>query len=235
MGNPLVFLVVSGRTLLGIFFLFLILFLNTLAGFLFPSHPVLAPIYQGPPLDQVAITVNVDWGEEHLPAMLEILAEHTVRVTFFLTGTFLDKFPHLVQKMVDGGHELGNHGAVHVHPNLLSREEMVALIQDNGALITEKTGVKTHFFAPPYGEYNEALLEVAQSLHYQVILWTVDSVDWQRPGSQVIRDRVLQGIEPGAIILIHPLEQTVDALEEMIIGIKEKGLTPVTLSSLLRD
>lgn len=228
-------IVVGRRVLLGISFLFFIPILYALTGVLQSSYPVLAPVHQGPEVPEVAITINVDWGEDHLPAMLKIMEEHGVKATFFLTGTFVERFPLLIQQLVEGGHELGNHGYRHVHPNTLTQEELVSLITATEVLIEEETGVKTRLFAPPYGEYNDLLLSVVHDLNYQLILWTVDTVDWQRPGSQVIRDRVLHNAEKGSIILIHPVGQTVEALEEIIVGIKEKGLTPVTLSTLLKE
>lgn len=231
--NP--FWVFHRRSLLGFLFLLTTLISFTIVTLLPSPLMVLSPIYQGPEEPQVAITINVDWGAEYIPSMMEILEDQEVKATFFVTGTFVEKHPHLIKKMVEEGHELGNHGYSHLHPNTLTREEIISLIKDNDDLLLKEAGVKGKFFAPPYGEYNDLLLEVADELGYQVTMWTVDSVDWQRPGPQIIKDRVLNGIEKGSIILIHPIDQTVDVLGEMIKGMKDKGLTPVTLSSLLKE
>lgn len=235
MTRPFFFCLLPRRTLLGLLFLLFLFLVRSLVLVTSTPREVLSPIYQGPAQPKAAITINVDWGEEHIPAMLKIMEEHQIYSTFFVTGTFVQKHPELVRQIVERGHELGNHGFEHLHPNFLSREDLLSLMKENELLIEEEIGVKTVYFAPPYGEYNDEVLEVAEELGYRVIMWTVDSVDWQRPGSSVIKDRVLRGTEEGSIILIHPIQQTVEVLDPIITGIKEKGITPVTLSSLLKE
>lgn len=235
MSRSMVFFVLSKKTLIGILLLFSLFFLRGVAIYTPLLEDAMAPIYRGPDHPKATITINVDWGEEHIPAMLSIMEEHSVLSTFFLTGAFAQKHPQHIKEIVDRGHELGNHGYEHLHPNSLNREEIRAMIMENERLLLEETGIKTEYFAPPYGEYNDLVLEVANDLGYEVIMWTVDSVDWQRPGSSVIRDRILNGVEGGSIILIHPIQQTVDALDDIILGIKEKDISLVTLSSLLED
>ena len=88
------------------------------------------PIYQGNPAKkQVSITVNVDWGEEHLPAMLDILKENRVKAAFFITGRWAKENPKLIQKIANLGHEIGNHGFSHPHVNELALDENMEEIQ----------------------------------------------------------------------------------------------------------
>lgn len=89
-------------------------------------------------------------------------------------------------------------------------------------------------FAPPYGERGPTVLQAAEEAGYHTILWTADTIDWQRPAPEVIVRRVLDKAENGSIVLMHPTEPTVKALPDMIKGLKEKGYQLVTVSDMLK-
>jgi probable sporulation protein (polysaccharide deacetylase family) len=194
----------------------------------------LKPIYQGNSAsEQVAITVNVDWGEEHLPNMLEILQKNHVKATFFISGRWAEEHPKFVRQISDLGHEIGNHGYSHPHVNDLDLEQNKLEIEKTSKVIKQITKSKTSYFAPPYGEYNDTVLQAAAETGHQVILWTVDTVDWQKPSASQITSRVLDGAQNGAIILMHPTEQTNQSLSSMIEGLREKGYKIVPLEKLI--
>lgn len=201
------------------------------------SQEFFIPVYQGDPSrKEASITVNVDWGEEVIPEMLSVLNKNGVKVTFFITGKWAEKFPELVRKMSAEGHEIANHGLYHGHPNQMSKEELSRLVLENSRLLAEVTGKPpVKLFAPPYGEFNERVLSVVGELGYRTIMWTVDTVDWKRPAPEVIIQRVTGKIKPGSIILMHPTAPTVAALEQVIKTLKEQGYTFVTLTRLLRN
>jgi len=181
----------------------------------------------------VALAFNVAWGEEWVPAILEILAESGVRTTFFITGTWAVKFPQMVQAMVASGHEIANHGYDHPHPEQLTEKELVTLIEKNETLLRELTGVRTRLFAPPYGEVNQRIASVAGRLGYATIMWTVDTIDWQRPDPAVIVERAERRLAGGNIILVHPTEPTAAALPTILKRLAEKGYKVFTVSRLL--
>ena len=106
-------------------------------------------------------------------------------------------------------------------------------IQKTSNAIHRAAQRKTRYFAPPYGEFNDTVLEAASKTGHQVILWTVDTVDWQKPPPSEIVSRVFDGIENGAIILMHPTEQTNEALPKMIKGLREQGYQIVPLEKLI--
>lgn len=193
------------------------------------------PIYEGNPLkNQVSLTFNVAWGEEEIPRILEILRESKVQATFFFVGTWVKKFPDLLQKIAADGHEIANHGLYHGHPAQMGREALVRLIEENHQLM-EQTLMKApvRLFAPPYGEFDQDVLSVAGDLKFKTILWTVDTVDWKRPAPEVIRERVRTRIKPGSIVLMHPTAPTSAALRGVIDDLRAKGLHPVPVSKLL--
>lgn len=222
------------RLFLAAVMLLLLPFLYTAA---FASEQVFQrrkPIYQGNPAKkQVSITVNVDWGEEHLPAMLDILQENRVKATFFISGRWADEHSELVRKISRLGHEIGNHGFSHPHVNDLDLDKNMEEIQKTSKVIDQLTQRKTRYFAPPYGEFNDTVLEAVSKTEHQVILWTVDTVDWQKPPPSEIISRVLNGVQNGAIILMHPTEQTNQALPGIIKGLREQGYQIVPLEKLI--
>ncbi|HEX2952741.1 MAG TPA: polysaccharide deacetylase family protein [Bacillota bacterium] len=194
------------------------------------------PIYEGSPVrNEVALTFNVAWGEEEVPKILTILKEEKVKATFFFVGTWVEKFPELVRDIDNAGHEIANHGFYHGHPAQMGRHDLEGLILDNQRLLKmtiEREPIK--LFAPPYGEFDQDVLNVAGDLGYRTILWTVDTVDWRRPAPEVILERVRQKTRPGTIILMHPTVPTVAALRPMIRDFKQKGFKLVPVSKIIK-
>ena len=144
-------------------------------------------IYQGNTGKKVvAICVNVDWGEEYIPAMLEEFKKAQAQVTFFVTGSWAEKNPELLKQMSEAGHSIQNHAYKHVHFSSLSDAEAQAQIKKAEAVIEKIIGKKTRFFAPPYGEQNDRLVKAAGEIGYELIMWSVDTIDWQKPSPQTI-------------------------------------------------
>lgn len=202
------------------------------------QSPVVAePIYQGDADGQmVSLTVNVDWGEDILPQMLEVLKEHEVQATFFVTGRFAEKFPDLVQDIVAAGHEVGSHGYGHPHHDKLSIDENLQDLQKGEAALEPLIGRKPLLFAPAYGEHGENCLKAAEKNGNKVILWTADTIDWQDPPpdqATLVQRVTNEKLHGGTIILMHPKAHTLKALPQIIETIQEKGYTLTTVSNML--
>jgi probable sporulation protein (polysaccharide deacetylase family) len=198
-----------------------------------PSVP--PPIFQGNlSQPQVALACNVFWGEEYLPAMLKTLDENNIHITFFIGGSWANRYPEVLKDIANRGHELGNHTYSHPHPNNLSKEKNKEQIIKAEELVTNITGIKTNLYAPPYGEYNNTVLLAAQELNYTTIMWSIDTVDWKRPPPEVLKERVLKKLHNGAIILMHPTAPTAQALPDLIAEIKKRGYTITTVSDMLK-
>jgi peptidoglycan/xylan/chitin deacetylase (PgdA/CDA1 family) len=184
---------------------------------------------------QVALAVNVAWGEEYLPKMLQICAAQKVKVTFFIVGSWVKAFPELVRTMAAAGHEIANHGLYHGHPLQMNPPELQRLITENESLLTGVLGRKpARLFAPPYGEINSKIVATAGSIGYRTIMWSVDTVDWKNPTAAILLKRVLNKIEPGGIILMHPTIASCHALLPLITALKKRSLQPVTVSEVLK-
>ncbi len=193
------------------------------------------PIFHGNLAEpKVALACNVFWGEEFLPEMLTTLANNNIKITFFIGGSWAKRYPDLVAAIAKQGHELGNHTYSHPHPNILSKDKNQEEIVRTEDLIKQISGVKTTLYAPPYGEYNDVVLNAADELGYQTIMWSIDTIDWKRPPAEIIKNRVLKKLHNGAIILIHPTESTMQALPDLITQIQTSGYKISTITDILQ-
>ncbi|WP_418790172.1 polysaccharide deacetylase family protein [Phosphitispora sp. TUW77] len=191
------------------------------------------PIYQGS-TDQkkIALTCNVVWGEEYIPEMLDVLKKNNVSMTFFMGGQWVKDFPELTKEIAKN-HELGNHSYSHPHPTFISKSKNINEIKKTEEAIFELTKVRTCLYAPPYGEFNKTVLEAAGESGYLTILWSIDTIDWQRPEPATILKRVSDKAHNGAIVLMHPTAPTVKALPAIITVLREKGYKLTTVSDIL--
>lgn len=183
----------------------------------------------------MAIAVNVAWGEDCLPRLLDALREHNMKVTFFIEGEWAEKFPDMVMRLSKEGHELANHGFQHVHVEKMSEPMIRQLISDNEKLLISLGVRPSRLFAPPYGECNQTVVSAAASLGYTTTMWTIDTLDWKLEDSEKVLDRVVPKITPGAIILAHPTEVFLEALPKIVDASRKAGYGFFTISDLLES
>lgn len=181
----------------------------------------------------IAFACNVFWGEEYLPQMLATLDKEAVDITFFIGGTWAKEQPELLKQIAAGGHELGNHTYSHPHPTQITSEKNREQIQKAEDIIREITGVQTKLYAPPYGECDKRVIHIADEMGYQTILWSVDTIDWQKPSAETIKQRVHKKVKNGTIVLMHPTRSTAEALPSLIQELKTKGYTITTVSNII--
>jgi peptidoglycan/xylan/chitin deacetylase (PgdA/CDA1 family) len=203
---------------------------------LLPAPPARdRPIFHGNEAKrQIAFVVNVAWGNEELLEILDLFARYNLTKTFFIVGRWADKFPELVREIERRGHEFGNHAYSDPHLPKLRDEEIRQEIRRTTAAIRRAAGnVPVPFFSPPYNDFNERIVRLAAELGYITVLCSVDTADWMRPGVERIVKRVLGKAHNGAIVLMHPTEQTPAALAELIPALFSQGYALVPLSTLL--
>lgn len=207
-----------------------------LAG-LFAQNERLVPIYYVDTAEKkVAFSFDASWGAERTQKILDILAEHEIKTTFFLTGFWVEDYPEYVQAIAASGHEIGNHTATHPHLNSLTAEEIRKELKTVEQMIRDVCGQKTVLFRPPFGEYNNQVIATASELGYKTIQWSIDSLDWQNLSKEEIVNRVTSRIHPGAIVLFHNNGlYTADALPEIIDYYHEHGYSIVPVSELIYD
>lgn len=192
------------------------------------------PIYQGNSGQKaVAITINVDWGEEFIPAMLDELNKKGAKATFFVTGSWAQKNPEVLKSIFAQGHSIQNHGYKHLHFAALSPAQTAAEIRKAEEVVFNIIGHRTSFFASPYGEQNRQIIQGVKSINYDLIMWTVDTIDWQKPSPDVIVKRVMNKVQNDSIILMHPTEPTIKALPTLIQRLEEAGFQMLPIEQIV--
>lgn len=198
------------------------------------TRRLFSPVYRVDTDKKVmALAVNVAWGEEHLPAMLDILRANNVKATFFIDGEWAEKFPDLVKALATEGHDIGNHGYRHLHVERMSDSDIKDLILRNEKLLAGLGATPGKLFAPPYGECNQSVTSAAASLGYTTVMWTIDTIDWKTKEPHKIVDRVTRKTVPGAIVLMHPTEVANKALPAIVETVRRSGYQLCTVSELL--
>lgn len=230
-----IFISKKGVMLAGAYLLALALLIGGAGIFLPHTETAMAEPYRAGSAESrlISLAVNVDWGEEYLPDMLSILAKNDICVTFFLTGRWCENNAELAKMIAEAGHEIGNHGYSHKSPNASSIEEIIDEITRTEQAVEQATGIKTRLYAPPSGEEEEHVLQAAEQAGYHTILWSVDTIDWQKPDAATIIQRVMGKVHGGAIILAHPTASTVEALPALIEQLQAEGYTFVPVSENL--
>lgn len=193
------------------------------------------PIYQVARDDnKVSISLDATWGTELTDEILDILDENGVKTTFFLAGYWVAKHPDYVRKIVERGHEIGNHSHDHPHMNQMTKEQIKADLSKNHEMLKQITGQDAFLFRPPFGEYSDKVIEAAEELGYYTIQWSIDSLDWKEVSADFMVQRVMEKIEPGAIVLFHNAgKHTPQALRTLLPRLNAQGYDVVPISELI--
>ena len=183
----------------------------------------------------VAITFDDGPHPQNTPRLLDILRARNVKATFYVIGRSVDLHPGIVRRTVAEGHEIGNHSHTHRLMTQLSDSEVRSEMQRCEDAIGRAAGVRPRTMRPPYGGLSQRQRELVHAeFGYPTILWSVDPLDWKRPGPSVVAQRMISGAAPGGILLAHDLHsQTVDAMPATIDGLLRKGFKFVTVSQLI--
>lgn len=180
-----------------------------------------------PSANRLALTFD-DGPGEATPLVLDLLRESGIRATFFLCGQNVERYPEYARRIAEEGHEIGNH--TYSHPRLLWKTpgKIAWEIQRAQQIITHYTGRAPQLFRPPYGLRWFGLFPVLSQNGLTAVMWSVHGLDWKLPASE-IANRILRGVAPGAIILLHdgvpPRESgnrqpTVEALAKILLSLK---------------
>ena len=183
----------------------------------------------------IAMTFDDGPHATNTPKLLEMAAERHIKLTFFVLGECVAQNPDVLRREVAEGHEIGNHSWS--HPNLakLSDANVRSQLQRTEDIIVKTAGIKPKLMRPPYGELTKRQrILVNHEFGYKVILWDVDPLDWKRPGSNVVAQRIIAGARPGSIILSHDIHPpTIEAMPQVFDALLAKGFKFVTVSELL--
>lgn len=182
----------------------------------------------------IALMINVAWGTEHLRPMLKVLAAENVPGTFFVVGRWAEQNETFLKEIGRRGHLIANHGwSDAVVFSELTVEEMEQSIGETNEVVRAATGQEPLYFTPHKGDYNALVLETISRQGMRTIMWSIDTIDWQKPSVEEMKTRILENLHAGAIILAHPTENTVTFFKEIIPVIKDEGYKLVTINELL--
>ena len=183
---------------------------------------------------KIAISFDAAWGGEKTIKILDILDENGIKATFFLVDIWTQRFPELVKEIAARGHEIGNHSTTHPKMSTLSREKIAQELETMSANVEKLIGQRPTLFRPPYGDYNNDVVLTARENGYEVIQWSVDSLDWKNKGVQPLIDRATKNVKSGDIVLFHNDSQyIVDALPAVLKKYREQGLNVGPVSQVL--
>jgi len=212
--------------------------------------PVQAPVEKTPaPARESAITFNsvhvngpyiamtFDDGPSAVltPKLLDLLAAHHIKATFFVIGENVAEHPEIVARAAREGHEIANHSWSHPNFGKMSQESVRSQVQRTDDAIKSATGKRPTLLRPPYGSITEREKRwIHDEFGYDIILWDVDPLDWKRPGPAVVRNRILKETRPGSIVLSHDIHPgTIEAMPSTFNELEAKGFKFVTVSELI--
>jgi peptidoglycan-N-acetylglucosamine deacetylase len=191
---------------------------------------------------QIALTYDDGPNDLHTQQLLEVLARHDVRATFFLIGRYVQRRPEIVRELVEAGHVLGNHTFTHPHLAVSAAVETRNQLEECQRAVQDVTGAAPRLFRPPFGGRRPVTLRIARSLGLEPIMWNVTSWDWKTPPADQIVETCVRQMRGGDVILMHDgshvalsadRSQTVIATERLIKKCKGEGQEFVTIPQMM--
>ncbi|WP_338754271.1 polysaccharide deacetylase family protein [Bacillus sp. FJAT-52991] len=187
----------------------------------------------------VSLTFDDGPSSTFTPQILDLLAKHNAKATFFITGINANKYPQMLKRMVKEGHELGNHTYNHFSNKNISAKKLSNELNLTSRAIKRITGVDTTLFRPVGGTLNDTIVNTASQHNYLVVIWSwhQDPKDWRRSSAYTISNHVIKNLQNGDIILLHDAggnrTQTVRALNTILNDLDKNGYKCVTVSELI--
>lgn len=191
---------------------------------------------------QIALTYDDGPNDPYTQRLLEVLARHGVRATFFVIGRFVQQRPEIVREIVKAGHAIGNH--TFSHPNLIfqSAAQTRTQLRNCQQAIADATGLQAKLFRPPFGGRRPVTLRIAREFGLEPIMWNVTGYDWNAPPAEVIERKVTRRVGGGNVILLHDgghqamgadRSQTVIATDRLIARYRDEGYEFVTVPEMM--
>lgn len=193
----------------------------------------------------VALTFDDGPSPEYTPKILDILKSHGVKASFFVTGQMAERYPDIIKRMAQEGHDIGNHTYDHFNLILLNSDRVRLQVDQGGRAIQSITGEKPVLFRPPRCLLTKRIRKIVHEQGYQIVLWSVSAADWGPLNARGIIFRVCHFVRPGRIILMHDAgsllgreggdrSDTVKALPVILDRLTRKGYKIVPASELIR-
>jgi len=200
-----------------------------------PAGPRLS--YSSIQTDQKVLAMTFDDGPHPslTPKLLDILKQRNIKATFFVVGKNAKAYPQIIRRIIEEGHEIGNHTWTHASVMSRSDDQIRSELKMSEDAMVAAAGYRPHTFRPPYGAINTRIKQLMSSeFGYATIMWSVDPQDWRRPGVSVVTSRLVNGAHNGAILLAHDIHPpTIQAMPSTFDQLLAKGYQFVTISQLM--
>ncbi len=184
--------------------------------------------------NKIAVTFDCAWGSEDIDSVLSTLKKHNCKATFFVLGTWAEKNADAMKKIVEEGHEIGNHSYNHAHYTALSRDKMLEDMLKANESIKKVCAATPVLFRAPSGDYNNAVIEVCREAKMEYIQWSVDSLDWRNLTGSEMLERIIPKTKSGDILLFHNgTKHTAESLDLILSALSEKGFSFSKVSDLI--
>lgn len=181
-----------------------------------------------------ALSFDAAWGNEDTQTLIDIFDRYDVKVTFFVVGEWVEKYPDSVRALAEAGHEVMSHSNDHAHFNTLSADQIVADLNACNDKIEAITGRRPTLFRPPFGEYDDHVITTVRGMGLEPIQWDVDSLDWKEYDAATITQRVTANVGAGSIVLFHNAAlHTPEALPGILDYLFREGYDVVPISQLI--
>lgn len=185
---------------------------------------------------KIAISFDAAWGADKTKDILDVLDEFNVKATFFLVGIWIEKYEDMTKEIASRGFEIGSHSYNHPDFTKLDKVHMKAELESTNELLMKVTGKSPTLFRPPYGAYNDTLIEVLGELNMKGIQWDVDTLDWKGLRPTEVLNRVTSKVGNGSIILCHNnADHVVDSTRLILTTLLNKGYQFVTIGELTQN
>lgn len=184
---------------------------------------------------EIAISFDAAWGNDDTEKIISILEQYNVKATFFVVGSWVDKYPQSVQQLSNAGHSIQNHSNTHPYMTKISTEKIIDELKNCNEKIAKITGKTPSLHRFPYGDYNNKTVGAVESINMYPIQWDVDSKDWMENATvDSIINNVLNKVKNGSIILFHnDAKYTPDALPAILERLISQGYTFVLIEDLI--
>ena len=184
--------------------------------------------------NKVAISFDAAWGADKTSEIMNICDSYNVKATFFLVGFWIEKYPDKVKEIYNRGFEIGIHSNTHPDMTKLTRTKIREELETNINQIVEITGERPKLFRPPYGYYNNNLIEICEDLGLSCIEWSVDSLDWKGLSASELSGRVISKAKNGSIVLFHNnSDNIIDGLKMCLEYFKNKDTQVVPIGEMI--
>jgi len=190
----------------------------------------------------LALTYDDGPNDPHTLLLLDVLAKHNVKASFFLIGRYVRQRPDIAREIAKAGHTIGNHSFTHPLLTLKTEGEIRQQLVDCDSVLNDSIGEHSNLFRPPFGGRRPAVLRIARELNLEPIMWNVTGYDWNAPRAEIIERKVSKQIRGGNVILLHDgghrqmggdRAQTVVATDHLIARYQSEGYEFLTIPEMM--